>query len=144
MITRDQIVSEARTWVGTPFHHQARVKGAGVDCVGLAIGVANTLGLVVKDMRAYSRVPLNGMFLKAVTEQTESIAFEDVLPGDMLLFKFNHVEAQHLAIITQINPIHIVHAYSHVAKCVEHELDQTWRARLVCACRFKELSCQLN
>lgn len=32
---RERILDEARTWVGTPFHHKARIKGVGVDCGGL-------------------------------------------------------------------------------------------------------------
>ena len=36
----NDIVTEARTWVRTPYHHQARLKGVGVDCAGLVIGVA--------------------------------------------------------------------------------------------------------
>ena len=31
----NQIVTQARTWIGTPFHHQARLKGKGCDCLGL-------------------------------------------------------------------------------------------------------------
>lgn len=27
-----QAVAEAITWLGTPYHHQGRVKGVGVDC----------------------------------------------------------------------------------------------------------------
>lgn len=30
---RRAVVREAATWIGTPFRHEARVKGAGVDCV---------------------------------------------------------------------------------------------------------------
>jgi cell wall-associated NlpC family hydrolase len=29
---RAAVVAEARSWLGTPFHHQGRVKAAGVDC----------------------------------------------------------------------------------------------------------------
>lgn len=29
---RDAIIAEAKTWLGTPYHHQGRIKGAGVDC----------------------------------------------------------------------------------------------------------------
>jgi cell wall-associated NlpC family hydrolase len=32
---RDWIVAEARSFRYTPFHHQGRVKGVGVDCAGL-------------------------------------------------------------------------------------------------------------
>ena len=27
-----EAVQEALTWLGTPYHHQGRVKGVGVDC----------------------------------------------------------------------------------------------------------------
>jgi cell wall-associated NlpC family hydrolase len=33
--TRTSILKEARTWIGTPYHHRGRVKGVGVDCGGL-------------------------------------------------------------------------------------------------------------
>jgi NlpC/P60 family putative phage cell wall peptidase len=36
---RDQIVTEARSWIGTPYHHQASVKNVGCDCLGLVRGV---------------------------------------------------------------------------------------------------------
>jgi cell wall-associated NlpC family hydrolase len=38
------IAAEAETWLGTPFHWQGRVKGAGVDCKGLVAGVAAACG----------------------------------------------------------------------------------------------------
>ena len=28
----NEAVAEAMTWLGTPHHHQGRVKGVGVDC----------------------------------------------------------------------------------------------------------------
>lgn len=33
------IVSEARSWIGTPYRHQASLKGIGCDCLGLVRGV---------------------------------------------------------------------------------------------------------
>ena len=35
----DKIIAEARAWIGTPYHHQAAVKGVGCDCLGLVRGV---------------------------------------------------------------------------------------------------------
>jgi hypothetical protein len=29
MVTREAIVAAARSWLGTPYHHQASVKGVG-------------------------------------------------------------------------------------------------------------------
>ncbi|MBL0320066.1 MAG: hypothetical protein IPP74_12385 [Alphaproteobacteria bacterium] len=45
MTSNQKIISQARTWLGTPFHHQARLKGKGCDCLGLIVGVADELGL---------------------------------------------------------------------------------------------------
>lgn len=35
MSLREDIVKEAVSWVGTPYHHHGRLKGLGVDCVQL-------------------------------------------------------------------------------------------------------------
>lgn len=46
---RSAIVAEARSLLGTPFHHQGRLPGVGIDCVGVLIVVARRLGLVPPD-----------------------------------------------------------------------------------------------
>lgn len=43
---RDRIAEVALSWIGTPYHHRARVKGAGVDCAQLLIGVYAEAGLI--------------------------------------------------------------------------------------------------
>jgi cell wall-associated NlpC family hydrolase len=43
---RQAVVAETQTWLGTPFHHQGRVKGAGVDCAMLLAEVFERCGLV--------------------------------------------------------------------------------------------------
>ena len=40
------VVKEAESWIGTPFHHAARVKGAGVDCLMLLAEVYHHAGLI--------------------------------------------------------------------------------------------------
>lgn len=39
MFTADDVVKEARTWIGTPYIHQQRTKGAATDCIGLIYGL---------------------------------------------------------------------------------------------------------
>lgn len=45
---RDSIVKEALSWIGTPWHHEARVKGrdGGVDCVMLLCEVYERVGVL--------------------------------------------------------------------------------------------------
>ncbi|MDX3810210.1 MAG: peptidase P60, partial [Bosea sp. (in: a-proteobacteria)] len=36
---RAVIVAAAREWLGTPYHHQASLRGVGCDCLGLVRGL---------------------------------------------------------------------------------------------------------
>ncbi len=42
------VIEEAKTWIGTPYHHQARVKGScgGVDCLTLLAEVYERAGII--------------------------------------------------------------------------------------------------
>ena len=49
-------VSIARTWIGTPYHHQASIRGVGADCIGLVRGVYRELaGREAEGLPAYTR-----------------------------------------------------------------------------------------
>lgn len=135
---RAAIVFEARTWLGTPFHHQGRVKGVGVDCAGVPIGVAQALGLAWNDRAGYGRVPRGGVFQAVVAETLQRIALEDVLPGDLMTFAWRS-EPQHIALVSQRDPLRILHAWQDAGQCVENDLDATWRARLRGCWRWPEL-----
>ena len=136
---RQAIVAEARTWIRTPFMHMGRVKHVGVDCVGLVLCTAAAVGIVAEDVKKYPRFPINGIFGEHVDKQTLPVDIIDLLPGDLMKFQWTY-EPQHLAIITQVNPICIVHAYSQVGMCVETDFDAMWAARFTDARRFKELA----
>ena len=38
-----EVLTETRGWIGTPYHHQASLKGVGTDCLGLLRGVWRAL-----------------------------------------------------------------------------------------------------
>lgn len=42
----DKLISAARSWLGTPYHHRARVKGIGADCGQLVIAAHVEAGFV--------------------------------------------------------------------------------------------------
>jgi cell wall-associated NlpC family hydrolase len=134
MVTRDAILAEARSWLGTPFQHQARVKGRGVDCAGVVVATALALGLDVTDLAGYSRTP-DGQSLKAELDR-QAVQVSEALPGDIYLMRFER-EPQHLAFATDVG---VLHAFSSARKVVEHSLDATWSARIVAVYRFRELA----
>ena len=44
---------------------------------------------------------------------------------------------QHLAIVTQMNPLSIVHAFAKVGKVVETEVGQFWRLKIAGCFMFR-------
>lgn len=99
MTTREDIVAEARTWLGTPWRHQHRTKGLAVDCAGLVIGVARTLGLVAPDfdVTGYSRNP-DGTLLAVCERHLQRIPREAMQPGDVVVVA-SAEDPQHLGIV---------------------------------------------
>ena len=145
-VTKEQIVVQARTWLGTAFHHQGRVKHVGVDCIGLIVCVVRELELVNEagefladyDYTQYSRTP-DGFTLKSKLDtHLQPIPVEEIGPGDVLLFRFNK-NPQHVAFVTDRldGDLSILHCYSTSNFVAEHRLDDKWRNLIVAAYRFK-------
>jgi NlpC/P60 family putative phage cell wall peptidase len=137
-MTGADVVAEARSWLGTRFHHQGRLKGVGVDCAGLVVGVAEALGLPVQDRTDYTRQPDGTMLEETCDAQFIRIPIEDIRPGDLLLMRFEQ-EPQHLAIVGdyEVGGLSVIHAYAQVRKVVETRLDDVWLSRVVVAYRFQ-------
>ncbi len=90
-MTRDNVLREARSWLGTPYHHQGRVKGAGVDCAMILIEVYHACGLMPNiDPTPYPQDwhfhRNDERYLGWVKDYAEEV--ETPLPGDVVLFKF--------------------------------------------------------
>lgn len=126
------VVIEARSWLGTPFRHQGRIKGVGVDCAGLVVGVAQALGIEISDLSGYARTPSADGLRRHVEAQSVRVA--EAQPGDVYLMRFER-EPQHLGIASDIG---IIHAFSAPGKCVEHGIDALWKSRIVGIYRFRE------
>lgn len=138
MIKKD-IVKEARTWIGTPFKHQGRVKNHGVDCLGLAIEVLSSLdyksiteNVPVKslDDKHYSRFPLGEHLVEGVSKHLKYKCAkpkrDELEPGDLVLMAWKR-DPQHVAIISDHKyGLGLIHSYSSVGKCVEHYLSDEW------------------
>lgn len=112
-ITQADIVRAARTWLGTPYHHQACCKGAGADCLGLVRGVwRDCLGSDVGAPPSYSRdwAEASGIetMLEAARHHLVAVNGRDRQPGDVLIFRLRPgVVAKHAGIVvTQTTMLH--------------------------------------
>lgn len=136
MVDNKRVVEVARTWIGTPFHHQGRVKQVGVDCIGLVVGVAKELGFSVIDQTNYGREPYKFELEKQLDQQGIMIPKSEMQEGDILVIRFSK-NMQHVGIFTGTG---MIHAYSGgPRKCVEHSIDKKWDSRIVRVYRYKEL-----
>lgn len=134
MATRAQVVAEARSWIGTPYHHQGRVKGVGADCAGLLIGVARALGLSAYDIDGYAPSP-DGVTLRAECDREMArVPPGEAAPGDVVLMRMGR-DPQHLGIVSQAcagAPSAMVHIHSDTpGRCIEHAIDARWRRRII-------------
>jgi NlpC/P60 family putative phage cell wall peptidase len=111
MTARQEVVQEARAWLGTPYHHQGRVKGAGVDCAMLLIEVFRACGLIPDvDPKPY---PPDWhlhrdeeRYLGWVKQYARPV--EVPQPGDIALFQFGRC-VSHGAIVLEWPTV--VHSY---------------------------------
>jgi len=90
MNVAEAIVHEAQSWEGTPFQHQARgPKGpsGAVDCVGLLVCVAEAVGLVAHDFRAYSRTETLEHLEAHLAKSCARVELERMSAGDVLAFR---------------------------------------------------------
>lgn len=121
------VVRQARTWLGTPYHHQGRLKGVGVDCAGLLIGVAHELGLSDFEIFGYPPRPDGDSLRRLCEAQMQAITLDQAREGDVLLFRFD-AHPCHLGILSA--PDQLIHAYLPRRRVVEHTLDPAWWRQL--------------
>jgi len=99
--TRAKVVQAARSWIDTPYHHQARAKGLGVDCVGLVIGVGRELGLCAPefDVPPYARTPDGSSLVHQAGALMQRLPVDAALqPGQVIVVAFGG-DPQHLGIL---------------------------------------------
>lgn len=139
ILTRAMITNEARVWIGTPYRHQASLKGVGCDCLGLVRGVwRELLGPEPELPPAYSAdwAEASGeeTLALAATRHLVPIALDALQPGDVLLFRWRaNLPAKHAAIL--VTPERMVHAHDGHAVS-EVYFAPWWRRRLAFAFSF--------
>ncbi|MEM6899456.1 MAG: NlpC/P60 family protein [Pseudomonadota bacterium] len=141
-MTREDIVASARSWLGTPYQHQASLKGVGTDCLGLLRGVwRELLGAEPELPPPYTPDWAESLgqdtLMEAARAHLVEVPIGEASVGDVLLFRMAlGCPAKHCAIISQ--PDRIIHAYWGRA-VVESRLVPWWRRRISGAFSFPEL-----
>jgi NlpC/P60 family putative phage cell wall peptidase len=121
---RAAVVAEARSWIGTPYHNCADIKGVGVDCGMLLVRVFVDLNLCPPfDPRPY---PVDWhlhrseeRYLGFIFDRSAETAQPQ--PGDVMVFRYGRCYS-HGGIVIAAEPLRIVHAYYQARMVIEDEV----------------------
>ena len=132
---RESVVAEARTWLKTKFHHQARKKGVGVDCAMLSLEVGREAGVFPVDVRTFRKVTqrygrhpdperMRAAFLELGAVE---ITAAEATIGDVAWMHWGNLMPIHTAIIADIDGrASLIHAIWN-DEVREHGFDDNWR-----------------
>jgi NlpC/P60 family putative phage cell wall peptidase len=135
----ERVVEIARTWIGTPYIHQASLIGVGCDCLGLLRGVwRELLGAEPCLLPIYSADWAEASGLETLAEAGREYLIEIPLvefsSGDVILFRWrDNLPAKHCAIA--VSKQHMIHAHDG-ATVAEVTIGPWWRRHIAYAFRF--------
>lgn len=130
---RAAVVAAARAWLGTPYHHQASVRGVGCDCLGLVRGIwRDVMACDAEEPPPYTRDWAEALgretLLDAAGRHLARVKPRAPLPGDVLIFRYAaDVPAKHVGIATGHGTM--IHAIERRG-VVEVALVPAWMRRL--------------
>ena len=90
---RNEVIRAAREWLGTPYHHCARIKKAGADCAMFPLTVYQECGVLPADFQppVYSMQwhlhHSEEIYLQTIAPFTQEKS-SSPLPADFVVFKF--------------------------------------------------------
>jgi cell wall-associated NlpC family hydrolase len=136
-----KVVEEARSWKGTPFRHQGRIKGQAVDCAHFIALVAEGVGIDAEIPHNYRPREDGTVMLRLLKDKMEFVSTEKIQAGDVLALCDEALREpdvpRHLAIVTEIkdHTFFVIHASEHGVK--EHRVNTHWKKRIHSAWRLK-------
>lgn len=132
---RPDVVAVARSWLGTPYLHQASLMGVGTDCLGLLRGVwRSLLGAEPQAIPPYSVDWSEARGDEVVLEAARRWllpASPGFRPGDVVVFRMRQgFVAKHLGIVSEGGAApRFIHAYTGHG-VVENALTAPWIRRI--------------
>jgi NlpC/P60 family putative phage cell wall peptidase len=144
MTVAEAAIAEARLWIGTPYLHQASVRGIGADCLGLLRGVWRSLyGEEPQAVPAYTEdwaEPDHREVLHAAaTRWLVKKPLLDAARGDVLLFRMRDGSiAKHLGLQSHVGAHpQFIHSYTGHG-VIESSLSVPWQRRVAARFCFPE------
>jgi NlpC/P60 family putative phage cell wall peptidase len=138
----EHVLLIAQSWIGTPYRHQASLKGVGCDCLGLVRGIWRELyGHEPELPPPYApdwaeRSGEDRLMEAASRHSGLPLALADAQPGDLLLFRWRpQMAAKHAGILS--GEREFIHAYEQAA-VIASPLVPSWRRRIAGVFRFPE------
>lgn len=124
-----QVISVAKTFVGTPFYKDGRIKGKALDCIGLIVCICKELGWDGPSCCEYRLMPSEEALEKAVAE-FKLVKLQELVPGAMLCLRLGSAlrPQNHFAILTAENTI--IHSHDRIGRVVEHGFASSWKDRV--------------
>jgi NlpC/P60 family putative phage cell wall peptidase len=135
-------VEEARSWIGTPYRHQASLKSVGCDCLGLVRGVWRGLyGSEPEALKPYSADWAEAGGTDTLLDAARLHFIEkpkaEMAAGDVILFRWKPSHAaKHLGILVSEHAF--IHAYEGHAVMISALVPQ-WRSRIAGVFSFKPI-----
>ncbi|WP_304614190.1 peptidase [Paracoccus sp. (in: a-proteobacteria)] len=136
------VVDAARVWLGTPYVHQASVRGCGADCLGLIRGVWRDLyGAEPEALPAYTadwaECGSIEVLLSAAMRHLRPVDDAHWQPEQVLLFRMRQgAIAKHLGILSAAGDApRFLHAYTGHG-VIDSPLTPPWQSRIVARFRF--------
>lgn len=133
------IVTLARSWVGTPYHNMTAIKGRGCDCLGLLRGIYAEVYRETVETPSYPNRPPRistgqETMLAAARLYLVEAPIETRGPAVVLVFRTHpKLVAWHCGIMT--TETEMVHSHSG-REVYEVTLGKRWESRVVAAFRF--------
>lgn len=135
--TRQEYVNVCRQYLGVPFRDQGR-NDYGLDCVGVPIRAAQETGISDFDITGYKAVPGRHRMERLLAEVCERIPVAEARLADLYHLAYEG-HPHHLAVISCLDPMRVIHADTDRGRVVEHGVDGFLRVRIRGAYRIPGL-----
>lgn len=135
-MTREEIVAEARRYIGTPWRRHGRTRH-GIDCGGLPLVVGRHLGAQLQDLAIAARAVPPGETLRML--ELNLVERRDLAEGAVAIFA-DAGDARHVGIVARgAHGWTLINANAKARKVVEEPM-WPWVPKLVATFDFKTVT----